>query len=420
MNRRKIAIIGLGYVGLPLAVAFAKKYEVIGFDASTDRTKELTYGRDRNAEVTEQELVNSNIDFSSDTSVLDKADVFIVAVPTPIHADNRPDLSNLYSASELIANALTAGNIVVFESTVYPGVTEDECLPILEQKSGLKVNEDFGLGYSPERINPGDKERSLVDIVKVTSGSNSEWAKVIDELYSSIIIAGTHLAPSIKVAEAAKVIENTQRDLNIALINQLAQLFTILDIDTNAVLAAAGTKWNFLQFKQGLVGGHCIGVDPYYLCHKAETVGYIPDIILAGRRLNDSMAVFIAQQIVKALTSSKIACHEAKILVLGLTFKEDCPDTRNTKVIDMVRELRNFSCNVSIYDPLADKESVQQKYGEQLLQTVEAQKYSALVLAVPHTKLLSEFDDIYALCNPDTLVYDLKGVLPMRYQALRL
>lgn len=420
MKIDKIAIIGQGYVGLPLAVAFAKLHPTIGFDTSLERVEELISGFDRNNEFDCHALGNRKLTFSNQSESLRHANVYIVTVPTPVHSDHKPDLTYLLQASHNIGSYLKKGDLVVFESTVYPGVTEEECLPILEAQSGLSVNDDFGLGYSPERINPGDKKRKLKDIIKVTSGSNDYWSQEVNNLYQSIISAGTHLAPSIKVAEAAKVIENTQRDLNIALVNQLAQLFTILNIDTKAVLDAASTKWNFLSFSPGLVGGHCIGVDPYYLCHKAETVGYIPDIILAGRRLNDGMPVFIAQQIVKAMSKKKISLHTSNVLILGITFKEDCPDIRNSKVVDLAKELENYACTVSIYDPLADKGEVNKRLGLTLINDVEPEQFDTLVLAVPHSSLIANIDKFVDALKPESLIYDLKGVLPENYGAMRL
>lgn len=420
MKSPKIAVIGLGYVGLPLALAFAKHFTVVGFDVSARRVQELNAGIDGNNECSVEQLASKNFSATYTPSLLTDCTVYIVTVPTPVHEDHKPDLTHLINASRAVGEYLKRGDLVIYESTVYPGVTEDECLPILEQASGLRINQDFGLGYSPERINPGDKDRPLEKIVKITSGSSADWSLVINELYSKVIDAGTHLAPSIRVAEAAKVIENTQRDLNIALVNQLAQLFTILDIDTRAVLEAASTKWNFLPFKPGLVGGHCIGVDPYYLCHKAETVGYIPDIILAGRRLNDSMAIFVAQQIVKAMSQKGIGLYQAEVLILGMTFKENCPDSRNTKVVNLVKEIENFACKVSIYDPLADKEEIKRKFDVGLIDKDVQTTYDSIVLAVPHDRILKEIDDFVQKLKPKHLIYDLKGVLSENYKAMRL
>lgn len=407
-------------MGLPLALAFAKHNKVIGYDVNSQRIAQLSQGIDSNSEFSSEDLRNDNLAFCNRVDALAKANIYIVTVPTPVYADHKPDLTHLIAASEMVGSYLQPGDMVVYESTVYPGVTEDECLPILESRSSLKVNQDFGLGYSPERINPGDKERTLATIVKITSGSNQHWAKRIDDTYKKIITAGTWKAESIKVAEAAKVIENTQRDLNIALVNQLAQLFNILGIDTKAVLEAAATKWNFLPFKPGLVGGHCIGVDPYYLCHKAETVGYIPDIILAGRRLNDSMAVFVAQQIIKSMCKARIALHDAQILVLGITFKENCNDSRNTKVVDLIKELENFSCRVSIYDPLADNKEIKHKFDLDLVEYPTNGKFDAVVLAVPHDELLAKMDEFADKLTTNGIIYDLKGILPQKYEAKRL
>jgi UDP-N-acetyl-D-galactosamine dehydrogenase len=373
----KIAIIGLGYVGLPLARLFATKYPVVGFDINQKRIQELRSGTDSTLEVSDEilqaVLVNDNpvaealeatgLFCSSDLSDIQEANTYIVTVPTPVDKNNRPDLTPLYKASETVGKVLKKGDIVIYESTVYPGATEEECIPVLECVSGLKFNEDFFAGYSPERINPGDKEHTVEKILKVTSGSTPEIGKKVDALYNSVITAGTHLAPTIKVAEAAKVIENSQRDINIAFVNELAKIFNILNIDTHAVLEAAGTKWNFLPFKPGLVGGHCIGVDPYYLAQKAQEVGYHPEIILAGRRLNDSMGEYVANQVIKTMIRNDIKVNGAKILMLGITFKENCPDVRNTKIVDVIRALESYSTQITIYDPWANPAEVMHEYG---------------------------------------------------------
>ena len=412
----KIAIIGLGYVGLPLAHAFSEKYKVIGFDIAQWRINELKDGHDRTLELSDAQVKEAIANGMEFTNVLDDiadCNIYIVTVPTPIDEHKRPDLTPLLKASESIGKVLKQGDIVIYESTVYPGATEEDCVPILEKVSGLTFNIDFFCGYSPERINPGDKEHTVTKILKVTSGSTPEIGKIVDELYASIITAGTHLAPSIKVAEAAKVIENSQRDINIAFVNELAIIFNKLGIDTEAVLQAAGTKWNFLPFRPGLVGGHCIGVDPYYLTHKAQEVGYNPEIILAGRRINDNMGIYVANQVVKLMIKKGQKIEGAKVLVLGITFKENCPDIRNSRVIDVIQELREFGTDVSVYDPWADPEEVKREYRFNLLSTTDHQpliKYDAIVLAVAHDK----FDDlnIEALKKgSDTVVYDIKSKL---------
>ena len=413
--QEKIAIIGLGYVGLPLAAEFAKKYDVTGFDISQERIDELKAAHDRTLELSEAQLkeaLANGIAFTSDPEALKKCNIYIVTVPTPIDKNKRPNLTPLIKASETIGKVLKKGDLVIYESTVYPGATEEVCVPVLEQFSGLKFNEDFYCGYSPERINPGDKEHTVTKILKVTSGSTPEIAQKVDDLYASIITAGTHLAPSIKVAEAAKVIENTQRDLNIAFVNELAIIFNKLGIDTNAVLEAAGTKWNFLKFKPGLVGGHCIGVDPYYLTHKAQEIGYNPEIILAGRRLNDNMGTFVANQVIKLMIKKGKKIEGAKVLVLGITFKENCPDIRNSRVIDVINELQDFACNVDVYDPWADPEEVKKEYGIDLLPTTNNQQpttnhYDAIVLAVAH----NEFKNLDIAPTDTQVVYDIKGIL---------
>ncbi len=408
----KIAVIGLGYVGLPLAHAFSKKYKVVGFDIAQWRIDELRSGHDRTLELSDEqvnEAIDNGMEFTNQLEDIADCNIYIVTVPTPIDEHKRPDLTPLIKASESIGKVLKKGDIVIYESTVYPGATEEDCVPILEKFSGLKFNEDFFCGYSPERINPGDKEHTVTKILKVTSGSTPKIGKIVDELYASVITAGTHLAPTIKVAEAAKVIENSQRDINIAFVNELAIIFNKLGIDTQAVLEAAGTKWNFLPFRPGLVGGHCIGVDPYYLTHKAQEVGYNPEIILAGRRLNDNMGMYVANQVLKLLIQKEHKIAGAKVLVLGITFKENCPDIRNSRVIDVIRELKEFGTDVVVYDPWADPEEVKREYGLDLLSSPEG-KFDAIVLAVAHDK----FDelDIEALKNGDnTVVYDIKSKL---------
>ena len=419
--KKTISIIGLGYVGLPLAVAFSKKYPVIGFDINNERIKELKKGYDRTLEVNESELKEAieknNMKFTSSLEDIKDANVYIITVPTPIDKHKNPDLTPLIMASRSIGRVLKKGDIVIYESTVYPGCTEEVCVPELERESGLKFNKDFFVGYSPERINPGDKEHTVTKIKKVTSGSTPEIAKEIDELYSSIIEAGTHLASSIKVAEAAKVIENAQRDINIAFVNELARIFDILNIDTLDVLEAAGTKWNFLPFKPGLVGGHCIGVDPYYLAYKAKEIGYHPEIILAGRRTNDNMGIFVANKVIKLLIHKGHTIKGSKVLVLGITFKENCPDIRNSRVIDVVNELKDFGVNVDVVDPWADKEEVKREYGLDLMENGELriENYDGIVLAVAH----KEFKEIEEKIKQNKLtntpitnnqvIYDIKG-----------
>ena len=408
----KIAIIGLGYVGLPLAVEFAKKYPTLGFDINHDRITQLKSGNDLTLEMSPDELSNlPNLKYSTDRQDLQEYNVYIVTVPTPINKHKQPDLSMLISASQLVGNVISPGDIVIYESTVFPGATEEECIPVVEAVSSLTYNQDFYAGYSPERINPGDKEHRLPDIKKVTSGSSPEVATFVDDLYASIITAGTHLASSIRVAEAAKVIENTQRDLNIALINELAIIFNRLDIDTKEVLEAAGTKWNFLPFQPGLVGGHCIGVDPYYLTHKAEEVGYHPQVILAGRRINDGMGTYITGQLIKRMIRTHIKVDGARILVMGLTFKENCPDLRNTRVIDIVTELEEFGIVVDIHDPWADREEAKRLYQLDLIPKMNPDTYDVIILAVAH----QEYRDMGAtairkLGKTNHLIYDLKSV----------
>ena len=406
---KKISIIGLGYVGLPLAVEFGKKREVLGYDINQQRISELKQGDDRTLEVNKEELYEAkNLKFISSAQELREADIHIVTVPTPINKAKSPNLKPLISASQTVGSVLKKGDIVIYESTVYPGCTEEDCVPILEEESGLKFNVDFFCGYSPERINPGDKVHRLPSIKKVTSGSTPEVADEIDDLYKSIIIAGTYKAASIKVAEAAKVIENSQRDLNIAFVNELSVIFDRLGIDTNEVLEAAGTKWNFLPFKPGLVGGHCIGVDPYYLTYKAESVGYHPEVILAGRRINDNMGVYICNQIIKLMVDKGISIKGAKALIMGITFKENCPDIRNSRVIDVIRELQLFGLQVDVFDPHADKKEVEEEYGIELIDKIN-DHYECLVLAVSHKEFsalkLTDFR------TENGIVYDVKGIL---------
>ncbi|HZJ97540.1 MAG: Vi polysaccharide biosynthesis UDP-N-acetylglucosamine C-6 dehydrogenase TviB [Alcaligenaceae bacterium] len=418
----KLAVIGLGYVGLPLAVEFAKKRSVIGFDINRDRVEELKGGKDHTLEVEPEGLKAAKyISYTADAEDLRAANTFIVTVPTPIDEYKRPDLTPLLKASEMLGKVLSKGDIVIYESTVYPGATEDDCVPILEKFSGLKFNQDFFVGYSPERINPGDKDRRVTNITKVTSGSTPEAAELIDQLYQQIITVGTHKASSIKVAEAAKVIENTQRDVNIALINELAIIFNRLDIDTEAVLEAAGTKWNFLPFRPGLVGGHCIGVDPYYLTHKAQSIGYHPEIILAGRRLNDGMGTYVVAQLIKAMTKKRIQVQESRILVMGLTFKENCPDLRNTRVVDIVNELAEYNINVDVYDPWVDPEECEREYGIKPIQTLEEGAYDGVILAVAHQQFREMgIDKIRAIGKDEHVLYDLKYVYDAEDVDIRL
>jgi UDP-N-acetyl-D-galactosamine dehydrogenase len=418
----KLAVVGLGYVGLPLAVEFGKRLPVIGFDINRRRVDGLVSGFDQTLEVSAAELAEAaQLTYTADRAELGKANVFIVTVPTPIDEYKQPDLTPLVKASETIGAVLKRGDVVIYESTVYPGATEEDCVPVLERVSGLKFNVDFYAGYSPERINPGDKEHRVSTIKKVTSGSTPEVADLVDELYRQIITAGTHKASSIRVAEAAKVIENTQRDVNIALINELALIFNRLGIDTEAVLQAAGTKWNFLPFRPGLVGGHCIGVDPYYLTHKAQSIGYHPEIILAGRRLNDSMGGYVVSQLVKAMTKRRIHVQGARVLVMGLTFKENCPDLRNTRIVDIVRELGDYNVDVDVYDPWVDAEEAMHEYGIEPIAKPEEGKYDAVILGVAHhqfTELGAQ--GIRKLGRADHILYDLKYVLPADQSDLRL
>lgn len=410
----RIGVIGLGYVGLPLAVEFGKNIETIGFDINQDRIKELENGHDRTLEVDDEGLKEAvKLHYSSKIDDLLNCNYYIITVPTPIDKNKRPDLSPLIKASETVGKVLSEGDIVIYESTVYPGATEEECVPVLEKFSGLKYNEDFYCGYSPERINPGDKIHTVTKIKKVTAGSTPEIGKRVDDLYKSIITAGTHLASSIKVAEAAKVIENSQRDINIAFVNELAVIFNKMGIDTLEVLEAAGTKWNFLPFRPGLVGGHCIGVDPYYLTHKAQEIGYNPEIILAGRRLNDNMGSFVAGQIVKLLIKKEHRIAGSRVLVLGITFKENCPDIRNSRVIDIISEMQEFGMKVDTYDSWAEPKEVKEEYGIELVTDQQLKvngAYDAIVLAVAHDSFKKL--DIKALKKENTIVYDVKGVLP--------
>jgi len=415
---KKIAVIGLGYVGLPLARLFATKYPVVGFDVNQKRVEELSRGEDVTLEVEDDALrdvlkssndVENGLFVSRHLEDIRDANIYVVTVPTPVDKHNRPDLAPLYRASETVGKVLSKGDVVIYESTVYPGVTEEECVPVLERISGLRFNTDFFAGYSPERINPGDKEHTVEKIVKVTSGSTPEIAKVVDGLYRSVITAGTHLAPNIKVAEAAKVIENSQRDINIAFVNELARIFNALDIDTHAVLEAAGTKWNFLPFKPGLVGGHCIGVDPYYLAQKAQEYGYHPEIILAGRRINDSMGGYVASRVVKCMVKKGININGAEVLMLGVTFKENCPDVRNTKIVDVVDALGDYGIRVTIFDPWANPEEVRHAYGLESTTALPDRKFDALVLGVAHQEFLEL--DLDAFKKENGVVYDVKGVL---------
>ncbi|APG60431.1 nucleotide sugar dehydrogenase [Christiangramia salexigens] len=438
-NSPRIAVIGLGYVGLPLARLFATKYPVVGFDINQNRINELVRGHDSTLEVEDDVLqsvllktnpvtkqlsnsledevhvmqsVQTGLFCTADLDAIADCNYYVVTVPTPVDKNNRPVLTPLYKSSETVGKVLKKGDIVIYESTVYPGVTEDECVPVLERESGLKFNEDFFVGYSPERINPGDKEHTVEKIKKVTAGSTKEIGEKVDALYSSVIIAGTHLAPTIKVAEAAKVIENSQRDINIAFVNELAKIFNLMGIDTNDVLEAAGTKWNFLPFKPGLVGGHCIGVDPYYLAQKAQELGYHPEIILAGRRMNDSMGQYVASEVVKLMLKNDIKVKDSKILVMGITFKENCPDVRNTKVVDVVKHLKEYGVNITIYDPLANPEEVMYEYGLETTKMLPTDKFDSIVLAVAHSEFLSE--DLGELKMENSVIYDVKGVLGLK------
>lgn len=406
----KISVIGLGYVGLPLAVAFSDKFKVIGFDVNEKRVEELNKFNDKTLEIDLEKLknaiTNNKMKLSSNIDDIKECNFYIVSVPTPVDKNNRPDLTPLLKASQSVGSVLKKGDIVVYESTVYPGATEEECVPVLEKFSNLKFNEDFFCGYSPERINPGDKEHTITKIKKITSGSTKKVADIVDDVYASIIKAGTFKASSIKVAEAAKVIENTQRDINIAFVNELAMIFEKMHIDTTEVLKAAGTKWNFLKFNPGLVGGHCIGVDPYYLTHKAQELGYHPEIILAGRRINDNMGKYAANRVVKLMIKHDKKINKAKVLILGITFKENCPDIRNSRVIDVVKELKEFGCNVDVYDPWADKNDVLREYNLNLIENLNLNNYDAVVLAVAH----DEFKNL-DFSNLNAVTFDIKGIL---------
>lgn len=422
LKNLNLAIIGLGYVGLPLASEFGQIRPVLGFDLNKTRISELKKGFDRTFEVDKNALMTAKkLEFTADLKDLENANCYIITVPTPIDTFKKPDLFLLRKASEMIGGLLTKGDIVIYESTVFPGCTEEECVPLLEKFSGLKYNSDFFCGYSPERINPGDKEHRLTTITKVISGSTPEIAEVINQLYQQIIVAGTHIAPSIAVAEAAKVIENTQRDLNIALMNELSIIFNKMKIDTKAVLQAAGTKWNFLHFEPGLVGGHCIGVDPYYLTHKAQTIGYNPEIILAGRRLNDGMGGYVAQEMVKAMRKKDIKIEKASILIMGLTFKENCPDVRNTRVVDIVKGLRELDINVSVYDPWVDSEEVRHEYGLAVSTTPPKKLFDGVIIAVAHQQFKDMGEKkIQAFGKAVHVLYDLKHILPTQASDIRL
>lgn len=426
----KVAVIGLGYVGLPLAVEFAKKYPTVGFDINTTRVGEIQRTIDRTLEVSDEDLKKviipdlislenkgKGLFCTASISDIESSNFFVITVPTPTDKNKRPVLTPLIKASETVGKVLKKGDYVIYESTVYPGVTEDECVPVLEQVSGLKFNKDFFVGYSPERINPGDKERTVTKILKVTSGSTPEAAQVIDDLYKSVITAGTHLAPTIKVAEAAKVIENSQRDINIAFVNELAKIFNKLNIDTHSVLEAAGTKWNFLPFKPGLVGGHCIGVDPYYLAQKAQEAGYHPEIILSGRRLNDDMGKYVAGEVIKLMMKHSLPVLGSNVLMLGITFKENCPDIRNTRAIDVYEELQSFNVNVDIYDPWADSKEVKEEFGFDLIENPDKQ-YHAVILTVAHKEFLNQ--ELRSYLVDGGIIYDVKGILDVNIVNARL
>ncbi|WNO61704.1 Vi polysaccharide biosynthesis UDP-N-acetylglucosamine C-6 dehydrogenase TviB [Rheinheimera sp. MMS21-TC3] len=422
LTKARIAIIGLGYVGLPLAVEFGKKYPTLGFDINKSRVEQLQAGHDSTLEVSDQELQQTEqLSYSHNAADLANCNIYIVTVPTPIDEHKQPDLTPLVKASEMLGKVVTKGDIIIYESTVYPGATEEVCIPVVERVSGLVFNKDFFAGYSPERINPGDKQHRVTNILKVTSGSNAEVAETVDQLYKSIITAGTHKASSIKVAEAAKVIENTQRDVNIALINELSIIFNKLGIDTLEVLEAAGTKWNFLPFRPGLVGGHCIGVDPYYLTHKAQSIGYHPEIILSGRRLNDGMAKHVVSELVKNMLKKRIQVDGAKVLVMGLTFKENCPDIRNTKVVDIVTELKDYNIEVDVVDPWCSGSEAEHEYGLTLTPNPKQSTYDAIVLAVGHDQFKQMGPDkIKTLGKRQHILYDLKYVLPKESVDIRL
>ena len=420
MNNIKIAIIGLGYVGLPLAVEFSKKYSVVGFDTNLVRIQELENNFDRTGELTTDELRKTlSLIFTSAVNSINDCNVYIITVPTPIDVYKKPDLTPLLKASETVGKVLKSGDIVIYESTVYPGCTEEDCVPVLEKFSNLKFNQDFFCGYSPERINPGDKERTLTKILKITSGSDNATADFVDNLYKSIIEAGTYRAASLKVAEAAKVIENCQRDINIAFVNELALIFSKIGLDTLSVLEAAGTKWNFLPFRPGLVGGHCIGVDPYYLTHKAEGLGYKAEVILSGRRINDSMGGVIANKVVKLLIKNGKTINQSKVLILGITFKENCPDIRNTKVIDIIAELEDFEVKIDIYDPWADNEEVKQHYGYNISKNINLEDYDGIILAVAHKDFLKDHF-LKQIESFKGVVYDVKGILQLDFVTERL
>ena len=414
MKDIKIAVIGLGYVGLPLARLFSTKYPTIGYDINKARVERLMQGKDDTLEVEDallQEAIDKhNFICTTDLDKIRECNFFVVTVPTPVDKHNNPDLTPLYKASETVGKVIKKGDIVVYESTVYPGVTEEECLPVVEKISGLKFNEDFFAGYSPERINPGDKEHTVEKIFKVTSGSTTEIGKIVDEVYAAVITAGTHLAPSIQVAEASKVIENSQRDINIAFVNELSKIFNRMGIDTRDVLEAAGTKWNFLKFQPGLVGGHCIGVDPYYLAQRAQQFGYNPEIILAGRRMNDSMGEYVASEVVKLMLKKKIQVIDSKILILGFTFKENCPDVRNTKVIDIIKTLKEYNLNITIYDPWANPEEVKHEYGVEVVNELPKEKFDTAILAVAHKEFATL--NIQTLLNQTHVIFDVKSFLP--------
>ena len=427
--KHKITVLGLGYVGLPLARLFATKYPVVGFDINEKRVNDLKQGHDDTLEVSDEllqsALVSENPNIgstglfcSANLDDIKDSNIYIITVPTPVDKNNRPVLTPLIKASETVGKVIKKGDIVIYESTVYPGATEEDCIPVVEKVSGLKFNEDFFAGYSPERINPSDKEHTVEKILKVTSGSTPEIGKIVDEIYSAVITAGTHLAPTIKVAEAAKVIENSQRDINIAFVNELAKIFNLMDIDTHAVLEAAGTKWNFLPFRPGLVGGHCIGVDPYYLAQKAQEYGYHPEIILAGRRLNDSMGKYVAEQVVKAMIKKDIPVNNANVLMLGITFKENCPDVRNTKIVDVIAALEDYGAKVTSYDPWANPDEVQHEYGLTTITQLPDAKYEAIVLGVSHEEFKKL--DLGKYLNRNGLVYDVKGVLENFDNVIRL
>ena len=406
----EIGVIGLGYVGLPLAIEFGKKFKTIGFDVKKERINELLQSKDSTLEIEEKNFKESvNLQFTTDEKELSNCNIYIITVPTPIDKHNRPDLTPLIKASELIGKVISKGDIVIYESTVYPGCTEDDCVPVIEKVSGLKYNEDFYCGYSPERINPGDKSRTVVDIKKITSGSNPVIAQTVNELYKTIIKAGTHQASSIRVAEAAKVIENAQRDINIAFVNELAIIFHRMGIDSKEVLEAAGTKWNFLPFHPGLVGGHCIGVDPYYLTHKAQEVGYHPEIILAGRRLNDNMGIYVASRLLKLMIKKGIGISKSRVLVLGITFKENCPDIRNTRITDIIAELNEYGCDVSVYDPIANSEDVVREYNLNVVSSPEGD-YDAIVLAVAHNEF--KHLNVKKMVKKNHVIFDVKSFLP--------